>query len=240
MKAFLLTAATLMALAGSVFAQNLPPEYYWEVGANFGSCAYTRPLGPAINYQGTRTNTLPDYSFRLDYYFSPHWMINLDLGNTKWTSYGTWQLNDLYGQALKPREITFDVASHAINESIGINYVIPLYTRYNTYNKANINFGAQFGLMNTVNDGSLGYSYYKKSPDSSFSYMSKYDYGSGIGFTYGIQMGITWYVVPRLGINLDLAMRYASVKTNDDHYGSENNHFYLLYFPETIGIRWRF
>lgn len=240
MKAFLLTAATFLGFAGGVFAQNLPPEYLWEVGVNFGSAAYTRPLGPAINYQGTRTNTLPDYSVRLNYYFNPHWMVNLDLGNTKWISYGTWQLNDQYGQLLKTREITFLIADHAINESVGLNYILPFYTRYNTFNRANINFGVQFGLVNTVNDGSLAYSQYKKAPDSNYNYMSKYDYGSGIGFTYGIQMGFTYYIIPRLGVNIDLAMRYATVKTNDAHYGGENNHFYLLYFPETIGVRWRF
>ena len=234
MKAFLLTAATLLALAGGVSAQNLPPDYLWEVGANFGTEFYTRPLGPAINYQGTRTNTHSDFSIRLNHYFNPHWMINLDLGSRKWDSYGTWQLNDLYGQELQTREITFLEAKHAINESIGMNYVIPLYTRYNTYNKANIYFGAQFGLMQTVNDGSLAYTNYKQSPDSTFTYMSKYDYGAGTGLTYGIQMGITWYVMPRIGINLDLAMRYASIKTDDQNYGGENNHFYLLYFPETI------
>jgi outer membrane protein W len=240
MKAFLLTAATFLAFAGSVFAQNLPPDYYWEVGVNGGTCGFTRPLGPAINYQGTRTNTVPDLSVRLNYYFNPHWMINLDIGSRKWVSYGTWQLNDLNGVQLKTREITFLIADKAINESVGMNYVIPFYTRYNTYNKANINFGVQVGLVTTVNDGSLAYSKYKSAPDSNYTYMSRYDYGNGIGLSYGIQMGVTYYFTPRLGVNLDLAMRYASVKTHDTHYGGENNHFYLLYFPETIGLRWRF
>ncbi len=240
MKAFLITAATFLVMAGGVFAQNLPPDYSWEVGLNAGSSGFTRPLGPATNYQGTRTNTVPDYSFRFNYYFNPHWMINLDLGCRRWESYGTWNLNDQYGLQLKPREITFLIADRAINESVGINFVLPLYTRYNTYNKANINFGAQVGMMTTVNDGSLHYSKYKSLPDSTYTYMSKYDYGFGMGYTYGIQVGFTYYIVPRLGVNLDLAMRFASVRTNDEHYGSENNHFYLLYFPETLGIRWRF
>ena len=240
MKAFLLTVATTLALAGGVFAQNLPPDYYWEVGINGGTGAYTRPLGPAINYQGTRTNTVPEMSVRLNYYFNPHWMINLDLGSSKWVSYGTWQLNDKSGKTLDQREITFLIASRAVNESVGLNYVIPFYTRYNTYNKANINFGAQFGLMQTVNDGSMGYSLYRKAPDSTLSYMSKYDYNAGTGFTYGIQAGVTYYVMPRLGINLDIAMRYAPIHTSDQRYGSENNNFHLLYFPETIGLRWRF
>ena len=94
--------------------------------------------------------------------------------------------------------------------------------------------------MQTVNDGSLAYSRYVAPPDSNYYYMSKYDFGAGRGFTYGIQMGITYYIIPRLGINIDLAMRYAHINTIDQHYGSENNHFELLYFPETVGLRWRF
>jgi hypothetical protein len=240
MKAFLLTAAAFLILAGGVQAQNLPPEYLWEVGLNGGSCAYTRPSGPALNYQGNRTNTQYDYSVRLNYYFSSRWMINLDLGSTRWLSYSNWAITDLYGQALGSREITFLVANRAVNESVGMNFVLPFYTRYNTFNRANINFGVQFGLMQTVNDGSLHYSLYRKQPDSALSYMSKYDYAAGTGFTYGVQAGFTYYILPRVGINLDLAARYARVKTNDQHYGSENNHYYLLYFPETIGVRWRF
>lgn len=240
MKAFLLTAATLLAFAGGVFAQNLPPDYNWEVGVNAGISGFTRPLGPAINYQGTRTGTIPDLSVRLNYFFNPHWMINLDIGSRRWASYGTWQLNDLNGQQLKGREITFLVADHALNESVGINYVIPFYTRYNTYNKANLNFGAQFGFMTTVNDGSQAFSKYRSAPDSNYTYMSRYDYGYGIGVTYGLQVGFTYFIIPRLGLNIDLAARYASVHTSDQHYGSENNHFELLYFPATFGVRWRF
>ena len=240
MKAFLLTAATLLAFAGGLFAQNLPPDYLWEVGINGGFSAFTRPLGPAINYQGTSTKTTGDLSIRLNYYFSPHWMINLDIGSRKWESFGTWQPTDQYGQQLQPRQVTFLEASHAVNESVAMNYVIPFYTRYDNYNKANLYFGVSFGLVTTVNDGSLAYSKYSAAPDSGYTYMSKYDYGYGIGLSYGIQMGYTYYIIPRLGVNVDLAMRYVSVNTNDEHYGAENSHFHLLYFPETIGVRWRF
>jgi hypothetical protein len=240
MKAFLLTAATFLAFAGSVFAQNLPPDYNWEVGINGGVSGFTRPLGPANTYQGTRTHLVSDFSLRLNYFFSPNWMINLDLGSRRWASYGDWQMNGLYGQELQKREITFLVADRAINEAVAINYVIPFYTRYNNYNKANLNFGALFGMMTTVNDGSLAYSKYRGAPDSNLLYMSRYDYGFGIGFTYGVQMGFTYFLMPRLGLNADFGVRYASVKTNDEHYGGINNSFYLLYFPATLGVRWRF
>ena len=240
MKAFLLTAAVFLVCAGSMFAQNLPPDYLWEIGINGGLSTFTRPLGPANAYQGTHTNTSHDYSLRANYYFNPHWMINLDIGTRQWISYGQWKLNDLFGQPLKPMDVTFLVADYAITEQVGINYVVPFYTAYNTFNRSNINFGVTMGLINTINDGSIAYSKYKQAPDPNYTYVSKYDYGFGIGMTYGLQMGYTYYIVPRLGVNVDLSVRYANVNTNDVRYNHSISHFHTLYFPETLGLRWRF
>ena len=240
MKAFLLTAATILACVSGLFAQNLPPDYNWEVGINAGWSAITRPNGPSTAYQGTRTKTVHDYSIRMDYFLSPNWMLNLDLGDRQWKSFGDWELVDNQGVKLNNRAVTFLIADHATNESVGLNYVIPFYTKYTAYNKANLYFGVMFGLMQTANDGSIAYSKYKSSPDSGYTYVSRYDYGSGTGYNVGIQLGYTWYIIPRLGVNIDLGMRYARIKTIDEHYGSENNKFHLLYFPETLGIRWRF
>jgi hypothetical protein len=240
MRAFLLTAVVLLACTSSTFAQNLPPDYFWEVGFNAGYSYNTRPLGPANAYQGTRTNRVNNYGVNLDYYFSPHWMINLDVSDRKWESFGTWQLNDKFGKKLQTRNITFVQAYHAVSESICMNYVVPFYTRYNNFNRANLYFGAMLGFVTTVNDGSIGYSKYNAAPDSNYKYASKYDYGYGFGMSYGVQMGYTYYVIPRLGINVEVAARYAHVNTNDEHYNAENKHYYLLYFPGTLGIRWRF
>ena len=240
MKAFLLTAAALVAYAGSMFAQNLPPDYYWELGVNGGMSTITRPLGPANAYQGTRSNFVHDYSARLDYFLSPHWMLHLDIGDRKWESYGNWSPQDKYGVTLKPTGETFLIADHAVSSSVGFNYVIPFYTSYSEFNRANLYFGVMLGLVNTINDGSISYAKYNHAPDSSYTYTSKYDYGSGSGYNFGVQVGYTYYIIPRLGLNVELAMRYAHVKTIDEHYASENSKFYLLYFPETVGIRWRF
>ncbi len=240
MKAFLLTVAIFLGAAGSMFAQNLPPDYFWEIGVNAGFSTFTRPLGPANAYQGTQTNVSPDYSIRASYFFNPHWMMNADVGTRKWESYGQWSLTDLNGQALKPQQITFLVADKAMTESIGINYVIPFYSQYNTINRSNINFGVTLGIINTINDGSIAYSKYKSAPDSNYTYMSRYDYGYGIGLTYGAQIGYTYYILPRLALNVDLAIRYAGVHTNDIHYDHENANFHTIYFPETLGLRWRF
>lgn len=240
MKAFLLTVATFLAVTGSMFAQNLPPEYLWEVGVNGGYSVITRPLGPSETYQGRRTKFVGDFSARLNYYINPNWMLNLDLGMRKWETFDTWEVNGLFGKQLKAQDVSFLIASKALSQSIGINYVIPFYTRYNNYNKCNIYFGAMAGMVQTMNDGSTEYSKYKTAQDSGYNYVSSYHYGPGIGYNFGIQMGFTYYIVPRLGVNVDLSMRYARVNTTDINYRDKNSFFYLLYFPETIGIRWRF
>jgi len=167
-------------------------------------------------------------------------MLNLDIGERQWIAYGDWTIQDQLGVTLKPRPIQFLVADHAVNENVGISYVIPFYTRYNNYNKANLYFGATFGLMQTSNDGSTSFSKYNASPDSGLVYMSKYHYGAGTGYNAGLQMGYTWYLIPRLGFNVEIGVRYADIRTNDSRYASANSRFHTLYFPGTFGIRWRF
>lgn len=248
MKGLFLTAVALLACAGSMFAQYngyrgaymLPPLYSWEVGFNGGLSVATRPSGPAEAYQGSRTNVVHDFSVNVNYYFSDHWMLGFDLGTRKWESFGTWSLPITMGQYLQPRDVSFLVADHAISSNFQMNYVIPFYTKYNTFNRANLYFGAMLGMINTVNDGSLGYSTYNAAPDSGYTYLSSYHYGFGIGYNFGIQAGFTYYIIPRLGVNIELGARYASVGTNDERYGHENAHFHLVYFPETLGVRWRF
>ena len=240
MKAFLLTAAVVLAAAGGMLAQNFTPEHNWEVGVNGGICAFTRPLGPSAQYTGTRTNTAPDVSVRVNHFFNEHWMLGINIGSRKWQAYGTWQQNAPFGQPAKSEQVSILVASHAITESFELNYIIPFYTKFETYNKANLYFGAMLGLVTTVNDGAIGYSKYKGTADSNSSYVSGYNYGFGIGYSLGVQVGYTYYIIPRLGVNVELAARYADVHTNDVRYSHANTDFYLLYFPETVGVRYRF
>ena len=115
-------------------------------------------------------------------------MLGIDIGERKWQSYGTWQENGTFGQTLNNQQVTFNIASKAINESFEMNYIIPFYTKFQTYNKANLYFGAMFGLMTTVNDGSMGYSKLKGSVDSGTAYVSSYDYGYGIGYNFGLAL----------------------------------------------------
>ncbi|MES2700998.1 MAG: hypothetical protein V4649_00070 [Bacteroidota bacterium] len=243
MKALFLSIVALLGCAGTVSAQYnyaLPPMYSWEVGINGGLSVATRPTGPAEVYQGSRTDIVHDFSARIGYYFSEHWMMALDIGDRRWESFGTWTLPTTFGQSLQPRNISFLIADHALSSSIQMNYVIPFYTRYRTYTKANLYFGVLVGMVNTFNDGSIGYSRYNAAPDSSFMYTSSYNYQHGIGYSLGLQAGFTYYVVPRLGLNIELGTRYVDIGTHEQRYAHQNARYHLLYFPQTVGIRWRF
>jgi hypothetical protein len=239
MKSFLLTAATCLAFAGGTFAQNLPPEYRWEVGANGGYSTITRPTGPPAVYSGNSTSVVKDYSLRASYYFNWHWMMSLDIGNRRWESFGEWKLDDRYGKPLKPFKMKFLIADHAITTSVQMNYVIPFYSQFRTFNRANLYFGVHAGLVNTINDGSRGYSKYNTGTDSNYNYVSDFHYNSGSGYTLGLQTGFIYYIVPRFGVMAELAVRYARVNTIGDHWAEPTSTYGVMHFPQTIGIRYR-
>ena len=243
MKAFFSTIALLFVVASQSFAQyplNFPPDMNWEIGLNAGYSVCTRPVGVPDAYRGTRTNVVHDYSIRGSYAFTPHWQMNFDIGSRMWETFGTWQISGLYGTNLGPREISFLLADKAISESVQFNYVIPFYTHFQVYNKANLYFGTTLGLITTVNDGSETVSTTKMTDSTVIPFVSKVDYNSGIGYSVGFQTGFTYFIVPKLGFNIELAFRYANIGTSGNSNDNELARYHLLYFPETIGIRYRF
>lgn len=240
MKSFLLTVATLVAFAGGLFAQNLPPEYAWEVGLNGGYSVITRPVGPPDVYRGTHTNVVKDYSARLTYYFNWRWMMTFEAGNRRWETFGQWKLEDKFGKELGRVDVPFLLAERALTQSVQMNHVIPFYTQFQTFNRANLYFGVSAGMVETVNDGSRDYKKFKTATDSSQTYVAGYHYNSGMGYTLGLQTGFIYYIVPRLGLTAELALRYVNVKTIDINFAAGNSHYHIMHFPETVGIRYRF
>ncbi len=248
MKGFFLTAAVLLAFMGSTSAQtnvwnDFRDDRSWDIGFNYGASTITRPLGPEKAYQGSRTDVVPEYSLKLQYAADPHWHLAFELGWRQWASYGTWSQPYTFGTQLKPTEVKFQLGNPALTESFQLNYVIPFYTKYRVLNKANLYFGVTAGLVTTVSDGSLGYSKYNNRPDSSYRYVSGYNYGAGIGYSIGVQAGYTYYFYRKWGVNVELAARFVHVNTekangiSDDH---NTNAYHMMFFPETIGLRYRF
>ena len=240
MKSIILAAAVLLATAGSLSAQNFPPDYRFEIGVNGGMSANTIPKGPASSYQGTKGSWAPEFSVRGDYNISQYLQVGIDLGFTNWTTTANWTAYNAYGENVPAREVKFVLAKPAISFAAQVNGMIPFFSRYKEYNKANIYYGATIGIITTINDGSIAYSQYNEMPGSQYTYASQYNYGNGIGYVAGLQVGFSYFITQRWGINAELAGRYADVGTTDTHYGHENSRYNLFYFPCTVGIRYRF
>jgi hypothetical protein len=54
-----------------------------------------------------------------------------------------------------------------------------------------------------------------------------------------VQVGYSYYFIPKFGINIEAEGRYAMVGTNDVNYDHENERYHTFYFPITIGVRYR-
>lgn len=239
MKSILLTMTAVVALACGAHAQNLPPVYNWEFGVNGGFSVITRPSGPPAVYSGTSTNVVKDFSLRASYYFNWRWMISMEVGDRRWESFGQWERFGRDGTKLSPIDVNFLLADHALTQTIQMNHVIPFYTRFNNFNRANIYFGVQAGLVETLNDGSRSYDRYTSPGDTTMTYVSGYHYNSGMGYSLGLQAGFIYYIVPRFGVTAELCARYVNVKTIDQNYAAPNAHYQLMHFPQTIGFRYR-
>ncbi|WP_133162688.1 hypothetical protein [Flavipsychrobacter stenotrophus] len=248
MKGFFLTAALFLGLTGGAFAQtNVWNDYgvdrTWDIGFNYGASTITRPNGPEKFYQGSRTNVVPDFSIKLQYVVTPHWHLAFDLGWRTWESYGTWSNPYTYGTQLSPTEVKFQLGKPAITETFQLNYVIPYYSKYKVLNRANLYFGVSAGLVTTVSDGSQSFGKYNNRPDSSYRYVNGYNYGMGIGYSVGVQMGYTYYFLRKWGVNVELAARYVNMTASKEN-GLADAHgttkYNMLFFPQTFGIRYRF
>lgn len=236
----LLLSFVCILFTGSAFAQIFPPDYRIELGINGGASYASLPNGTADQYSGTKPKVAPDASIRFNYNLSEFWQVGADLSATKWESTAMWPLTDIYGQQLQPQKVTIVMASPAIAFDIHLNRMVPFYSRYKEYNKANFYYGVALGLVNTVNDGSIATSTYGQAPDAGYTYTSKYDYGYGIGWEAGVQVGFSYYITQQFGVNIELAGRYTDVGTNETRYDHANARYNMFYYPCNVGLKWRF
>lgn len=240
MKSLILTAIAILGLAAGSSAQFLPPDYRFEIGVNGGVSTTTVPLGPAAAYQGSKNTWNPVYGINLTYNIFEKLMVSLEATQTKWITKGEWASTITNNQQIAPKEITYQYANPATSFYVAVNGLIPFTSRYGDYNKANIHYGIGGGVVATLNDGNIGYTEEGDPNDPTFKYVTQYNYGFGFGGQVGAQVGFTYYIIPKLGININLAARYVGIRTNEDRYGQMNNYYRMLYFPHTLGVRFRF
>lgn len=225
--------------ANSLFAQ-LPADYRFELGVNGGISANTLPTGPDPLYTGTKTIPSAEFSARFHYNLNENWQIGIDLGRSKWTTTANWALTDVNGQTLQSKKVTFNIAEPATSFCAQLNRLKGYRSRYKEYNKANFYYGISLGTIVAANDGSMGQSAYGQSPDPKLMYTSSYNYGYGIGYLAGLQVGLSYYIWENFGVNFEIAGREAYVWNNDSRYSHANDEYNIFYFPITVGLRYRF
>ena len=239
MRSFLFFLIAIAATSQSLFAQ-LPADYKFEFGINGGISFNALPTGPNQLYTGTKTMPAGAWGLNFHYNLNENWQLGLEFAQTSWKTTAMWSLTDVNNQILQPQKVTFNIAKPAVSTLFQANRLMGYRSKYKEYNKANFYYGLSFGLLVAKNDGAISQSTYGQSPDPSLVYTSQYNYGYGIGYLWGAQVGLSYYIWENFGVNIELAGREAYVWTNDSRYNHQNSEYNIFYFPCTVGVRYRF
>ena len=223
--------AALLFLSGSVYAQ-------FEIGLNGGISTTTRPVKSLYTGKKNVWNYAADLNFR--YNFSEHWQVGLSAGMTKWQRKGEWELTHTAGDSLSTEDVKFVLAQRAVSFALQLNHVIPFYERYEDYVKSQVYFGVSAGAVIVGNDGDVIYSKVNPNTPVEYTYTSEFHYESGYGMLLGAQVGYTYYLNHRWGLNLEFAPKVAWVRTYDSRYAGANNQYSVWYLPTTVGLHFRF
>jgi len=227
----------LLIAVASVFSLNAMAQRF-ELGINGGMSTTTRPEGAL--YQGEHNEWTPAGSLSFHYNFHERWQAGLSIGVTSWKRTGQWPLTGAMEDSLGTEEISFTMAKSAVTFAFQLNHVIPFYQDYEDFVKQQIYFGVAAGPVIVANDGEVTTSRVNPNTPFEYSYTSGFNFQPGYGFMVGAQVGYTYYLGEHFGINVDIAPRIAWVETVDPRLGEANNQYSVMYFPTTIGLRYRF
>ena len=235
MKRFILFVLALSGFTKS-FAQDLP-DFRWELGVRAGVSTTSLPTGPDVYYTGTKSSWNGNYAANIQYNITDKWQAGIDMSWSNWSTSGSWMQSGTNGQLAKPVTVTFVLAQPSVSFMGRFNRLIPFRDAYTEYNKANIYYGIALGMQTANNDANSAYNTLSE-PGSNNN--SSYHYGSGIGYSAGVQIGFDYYIWPNLGINIEAAAREAYIWTNDSRLNGMNSEYNIFYFPITAGIKYRF
>jgi hypothetical protein len=230
MKSLVLLGAGLL-LSGSVYAQS------FEIGINGGVSTTGRANNALYSGTDNKWNYAADLS--LHYNLSPRWQTGLSIGMTKWERETEWPLIHTNGDSLGLEDVNIVIAKRALSFALQLNHNVPFYDYYNEYIKSNVYFGVSAGAVVVGNDGQSVYSKVNSTSPVEYTYTSEFHFESGYGMLLGVQLGYTYFLSPKVGINFDFAPKVAWVRTYDSRYAGANNQYNILYFPTTIGLRFK-
>ena len=171
---------------------------------------------------------------------TPHFQAGIEAGMTSWERSTDWALDGYNNQSLGTKEVNYIFADRALSLAFRVNYVLPFYTRYEDFVRSSFYAGVSFGGVATGSEGNIEYSRANPNTPAEYRYVSKFQYESGYGTVLGLQAGYTYFFSKALGVNIEFAPKMAWVKTADAKYGYANDTYNVLYFPATLGLRFRF
>ena len=236
MKFWSLLALPLFA-AFTASAQPEAADYTSEVTLSGGIAPATVPF--KTYYRGGDMR-LPYYaSLNYHYNLNEAFQLGIAVGMTEWQSSDDQHINTITNPNLASQRITYVYAERAFDVTARANWVIPTYNGAHQ-NSANFYVGVAAGAVFTLNNYGTQYAQAGDRQGPEFKYLRQYNYNSGTGFVGGIQAGFTKYLTMGLGLNVEVAPRYAYIKTINADLEANNENFGLLYFPVTIGLRVRF
>jgi hypothetical protein len=210
----------------------------FEIGAN-GGLSNTAIANESL-YEGDKGKW--SYATGLNFHLNinDHLQGGIEMGMTRWERSTDWPLYATNNQYLGTKKVDFVFAERAVSLALRFNYMIPFYEQWEDFVRSSLYVGVTAGAVATGNDGSIEYSRTNPSTPAEYSYVSRYQYESGYGTLLGAQIGYTYFFSKVIGLNIEFAPKISWIKTIDSKYGYANDTYNILYFPTTLGIRFRF
>jgi len=231
MKSIIL-AVTAIVLTGNVFAQQ------YEVGLNAGISTTGKPHRSLYKGDENIYNYAAEANFK--YNLTERWQVGAAVGVTKWQRKDQWALSNTNNMSLGSQEVKLVLAQSAVSFALQLNHVIPFYEQYEDFVRSALYIGISAGAVVVGNDGKVNYSRVNPNTPAEYTYASQYNFEGGYGALLGFQIGYTYYLSERIGINLDASPKVAWVNTNDSRQARGNNEYNVWYVPATVGLHIRF
>ncbi|HTN46504.1 MAG TPA: hypothetical protein VL098_09170 [Flavipsychrobacter sp.] len=209
----------------------------FELGFNGGLSNTAKPTKTL--YDGDEGKWTYATGLNLHYNINRNLQAGLDVQMTRWERKTEWPLYGTNNQYMGMRNVDYIFAERALSFALRFNYVIPFEARYEDFVRSSLYVGISAGAVATGSEGKIEYARALPNSPSDFNYVSKYQYESGYGGLLGAQIGYSYYFSRVIGVNIEFAPKFASVKTTDSRYNHANNTYNILYFPTTLGLRIR-
>jgi hypothetical protein len=239
----LLLAAVLVLSGGVASAQfasgSTAPDFRFNVGI-YGGIAPTTRVYRTVDYSADNKSLPSMWGIIGHYNFTDRFQVGLDINTqSEWTSLGTTTIYGTGGQTLGQPGVRYVYSERTWTLQARANAMIPMYNKMREV-RSSFYYGAAVGAIFTVNDGQSDYRQFNEQVGEEYRYVSEYRYEPAAGYTFGIQAGMEWWVLNRIGINAEFAPRFNHLNMVDNRIASRNGPFDVFTFPVVAGIRYRF